>query len=154
MLDFRGADAIGERAECAIGGGMAVAADQRHARQREALLRTDDVDDALTLIELVVIFQAEEFCVVGEVSDLRRAFRIGIGQRTVGGRDIVIHHQQRLVRRVHFAPRQAQAFERLRARDLVNDMAIDIDQAGAVRRLLDQMIVPDLVVQRAGLGHF
>jgi hypothetical protein len=33
-------------------------------------------------------------------------------------------------------------------------MAIDIDQAGAVGRLFDQMIVPDLVIERAGLGHF
>src|SRR5690349_13561100 len=32
-------------------------------------------------------------------------------------------------------------------------MAIDIDQARSVRRLLDQMIVPDLVIERAGLGH-
>src|SRR5204863_51512 len=35
---------------------MTVAADQRHPRQREALLRTDDVNDALALVELIVIF--------------------------------------------------------------------------------------------------
>jgi hypothetical protein len=31
---------------------------------------------------------------------------------------------------------------------------VDIDQAGAVRRLVHQVLVPDLVVQRAGFGHF
>ena len=153
VLDFRGADAVGERAERAVGRGVAVAADQRHAGQRKALLRADDVDDALALIELVVIFEIEEFRVLGEVGDLRRAFRIGIGQMAVGRRHVVIDDEQRLVRRVHLAAGQPQAFERLRARHFVDDMAVDIDQAGAVRLLLDQMIVPDFVVERAGLGH-
>jgi hypothetical protein len=47
MLDLRGADAEGQRAEGAVGRGVAVAADDGHAGQGEALLRADDVDDAL-----------------------------------------------------------------------------------------------------------
>ena len=60
VLDFGGADAIGERAERAVRRRMAVAAHERRARQREALLRPDDVDDALALVELVEIFEAED----------------------------------------------------------------------------------------------
>ena len=60
VLDFRGADAVGERAERAVGRGVAVAAHQRDAGQREALLGADDVDDALPLVELVVVFEIEE----------------------------------------------------------------------------------------------
>ncbi len=153
MLDFRSADAIGERAERAVGRGMAVAAHQRHARQRKTLLRADDVDDALTLIELVVVFEIEEFRVFGQIRDLGRAFRIGIGQMAVGGRHVVIDHEEGLIRRVHLAAGQPQAFERLWARHFMHDMTIDIDQSGAIRRLLDQMIIPDFVVQRAGFGH-
>jgi hypothetical protein len=32
----------------------------------------------------------------------------------------------------------------------MDEMAIDIDQAGAVVGLVNQMVVPDLVVQRGG----
>ena len=35
----------------------------------------------------------------------------------------------------------------------MHEMAVDIDQAGAVRLLVDQMVVPDLVVEGARLGH-
>ena len=50
MLDLAGADAEGEAAEGAVCCGVAVAADERRARQRQALLRPDDVDDALAHI--------------------------------------------------------------------------------------------------------
>ena len=153
VLDFRRADAVGERAERAVGRGVAVAAHQRHARQRKALLRADDVDDALALVELVVIFEVEELRVLGEIGDLRLALRIGILLPAVGGRHVVIDHEQRLVRRAHLAAGKPQAFERLRARHFVHEMPVDIDQAGAVRLFVDQMVVPDLVVEGAGLGH-
>ncbi len=60
---------------------------------------------------------------------------------------------QRLFRRVHLAAGIAQAFERLRRGHLMDQMAVDIDQAGAVRLLVDQMIVPDLVVKGARFRH-
>jgi hypothetical protein len=47
MLDLRRADAVRQRAEGAVRRGVAVAADDGHAGQREALLGADDVDDAL-----------------------------------------------------------------------------------------------------------
>ena len=46
VLDLAGADAEGERAEGAVGGGVAVAADDGHARLREPELGPDDVHDA------------------------------------------------------------------------------------------------------------
>ena len=91
--------------------------------------------------------------VLREVRDLRRALRIGIGLRAVGGRHVVIDHQQRLLRRAHLAAGQAQALERLRARHLMHEVAVDIDQAGAVGLLVDQVVVPDLVVEGARLCH-
>ena len=47
VLDFARADAERQRAERAVRRGVAVAADDRHAGLRVALLRADDVDDAL-----------------------------------------------------------------------------------------------------------
>ena len=48
-LHLARADAEGERAERAVGGGVRVAADDRHARLRQAELGTDDMDDALAV---------------------------------------------------------------------------------------------------------
>ena len=133
--------------------GVAVAADERHAGQREALLRADDVDDALALIELVEIFEPEQLGVLGEVGDLRFALRVGILLPPVGGRHVVVDDAQRLVRRAHLAAGEAQSLESLRARHLVHEMAVDIDEAGAVRRFVDEMVVPDFIVERARLCH-
>src|SRR5262249_52231705 len=71
----------------------------------------------------------------------------------VAGRHVVVDDAESLVRRAHLAAAQAQTLERLRARDLVHEVAVDIDEAGAVRLLVDQMVVPDLVVKGARLGH-
>ena len=50
MRDFRRADAEGEGAERAMRRGVAVAADDRQARQRQPLFRRDDMHDALARI--------------------------------------------------------------------------------------------------------
>ena len=59
MLDLGRADAVRQRAEGAMRRGMAVAADDGRAGQGEALLGPDHMDDALALVALVVIFDAE-----------------------------------------------------------------------------------------------
>ena len=135
-----------QRAERAVRRGVAVAANDGGAGQSEALLRADDVDDALPLVELVVVFDAEVLGVLRQRGDLLGAFRIGIGLAAVGGRHVVIDHGQRLLRRMNLAARSAQAFERLRRGHLVHQMAVDIEEAGTVIGLMDQMIVPDLVI--------
>ena len=50
VLDLARADAEGQRAEGAVGGGVGVAAHDGHARLGEALLGADDVDDALARV--------------------------------------------------------------------------------------------------------
>ena len=47
VLDLRGADAESQRTQGAVRRRVAVAADDRHAGLGQALLRPDDVDDAL-----------------------------------------------------------------------------------------------------------
>ena len=49
MLDFGSADAMGQGTESAVGRGVAIAADYRHARQRGARLWPNHVHDALAL---------------------------------------------------------------------------------------------------------
>ena len=115
----------GERAEGAVGRGVAVAADDRRARQGEALLGPDDVDDALPRIELVVILDAEFARVLGELFDLLAALRIGDAGAAVGRLDVVVDDGERPLRRTHFAAAQAQALEGLRARHLMDKVAVD-----------------------------
>ncbi len=149
MLDLGRADAVGERAEGAMRRSMAVAAHDRGAGQREALLGPDDVDDALTLVELVEILDAEILGVLRERGDLLGAFRIRIGLAAIGGRNVVVDHGQCLVGRMHLAAGGAQAFEGLRGGDLVHQMTIDVDETRPIRLLVNQMIFPDFVVERS-----
>jgi hypothetical protein len=51
--------------------------------QGEALLRADDVDDALALVVLVVILDAEIGCVLGQRLDLDAAFLVLDAERPV-----------------------------------------------------------------------
>jgi hypothetical protein len=149
MLDLGGTDAVCQRPERAVRRGVAVAAHDGGAGQGKTLLGADDVADALALVEAAVVLDAEIPGVLFHHPDLLGRLRIRIGQVAVGGRDVVVDHGERLFRRADLAPRGAQAFERLRARHLVDEVAVDIKQAGAVGLLVDQVVVPDLVVQRA-----
>ena len=144
---------MGQRAEGAVGGGVAVAADDGGAGQREALLGADHVDDALALVELVEVAHAELGGVLGEGLDLDAAFLLGDAARAVGGGNIVVDHGQGLLGMAHLAAGHAQALEGLRAGHLMHEMAVDIEQAGAILGLVDEMVVPDLVIERARLGH-
>ena len=71
----RRADAVRQRAEGAVGRGVAVAADDGRAGQGEALLGPDDMHDALALVALVVIFDAEIAGVLRQRLDLQRRLR-------------------------------------------------------------------------------
>ena len=142
-----------QRAERAMGRGMTVAANDGGAGQREALLGTDDVYDALTPVELVVVFDAEFPGVLFHDPHLLDAFRVRIGFGAIGGRDIVIDHSKSLLRCANLASGGAQPLERLRRCHLMDQMAIDIEQAGAVVGFVNQVVVPDLVVQRGRFGH-
>jgi len=145
------ADAVGERAKGAVRRGVAVAADDGGAGQREALLRPDDVDDSLPAVALVEIFDAEIARVPSQRLHLQRRFGIVDALGAVGGRNIVVDDGKRLFRRPHLALAQPQALEGLRARHLVHEMAVDVEEARAIRLALDDVVLEDLVVQR--LGH-
>jgi hypothetical protein len=125
---------------------MAIAAHNRGARQCEALLRSDDVDNALTLIELVEIFNAEFARILRQSRHLGRSLGVRNTMRAIGCRHIVVHNGQRLFRRANLAARHAQAFTGLWRGNFMHQMPVDIEKAGAIRLGIDNMIVPDLVI--------
>src|SRR5262249_16062792 len=93
---------------------VTVATHDRGAGQREALLGPDDMDDGLTFVELVEVFDAKVLGVFRERGDLLGTFWIRIWLAAVRGWYVVINHSQCLVRCMHFATRGAQTFEGLR----------------------------------------
>ena len=90
VLDLARADAERQRPERAVRGGVAVAADDRHARQRAALLGADDVDDALAGIAHREVGDAELGRVLAQHLDLAGRDRVGDRLVDVGRRDVVV----------------------------------------------------------------
>ena len=134
VLDLGGADAEGEAAERAVRAGVRIAADDRHPGQRGALLGPDHVHDALPPV-------AERKIGLRAVSP-----HVGVERLDLDARDRVVDARDpsaasaccdRPVATIESdAPRLAsgelQALERLRARHFVHQMAIDVEQRGAV----------------------
>ncbi len=151
VLDLGGADAVGQRAERPVGRGVAVAAHDRHARQGPALLGADDVHDALPHVADRVVVDAELGGGGVERLDLDAAVLVldPLGAVERGGH-VVVGHGDGLAGRADLPARQAQPLEGLGAGDLMDEMPVDVEQRGAVLGLVDEMGVPDLVVE--GLG--
>src|SRR3546814_5899678 len=63
----------------------------------------------------------------------------------------MVGHRQGQVRSADRPARPPQPFERLRRRHLMDEMPVDIDKAGAVRAPLDDMRIPDLLIERPRL---
>jgi len=65
----------------------------------------------------------------------------------------VVNHGQRFLRGVNLASRNAKTLEGLRRRHFVNEVPVNVEQACAIGLLVNQVIVPDLVVQGRRFGH-
>jgi hypothetical protein len=111
------------------------------------------MNNALALVELMEILDAKILGVLCEGFYLNAAFFFGNAMASVGGGYVVVNDGKGTFRVAHLAARQAQAFKGLGAGDFMDQMAVDIEQAGAIVCLMDQMIVPDFVVECAWLGH-
>jgi hypothetical protein len=148
------ADAEGERPEGPVRAGVAVAADDRRARVRQAQLRADHVDDALACVPHREERDRELAAVALEGAHL-------LGRRPLGPRappvraeprrDRVIHRRHRPLRPPHADAARAQLGEGLRRGHLVDQVQVDVQDGGRLRRLRRHEVrVPDLVDERAG----
>ena len=153
VLDLRRADAEGERAEGAVRGGVAVAADDGHARLGQPEFGPDDVDDALGRRVEIVQPDAVGVAVLAQRAHLRFGQLVGHRQMARPGRDVVIERGDGEVGTPHRAAGQPQAFEGLRRRHLVNQVQVDVDEVAAAVEGLDDVRVPQFVEQRARRGH-
>ena len=128
MLDLAGADAEGQRAEGAVGRGMGVTTHHGGAGQGKALLRADDMNDALARIVHAVDRYVVVRAVFHQGFDLNPAFRVGNAARAVGGRHVVVRHGEGQIRPAHLAPGEREAFKGLRRGHFVDQVAVDVDQ--------------------------
>ena len=141
-------------AKAPVGGGVRIAAHNGHARQGGALLRADDVDDALAHIADAELGDAVPAAVLIQGDHLR----LGDGIRNAGDAGGAVVRGHVVVRRgqVGLAPPQGatgqvQAGKCLGRGDLMQQMSIDVEQPLPIGPLTQIVVRPNFVVQRRHL---
>jgi len=114
MFDLAGADAESESPEGAVGGRMAVAADDGHPRLREPQFGSDDVDDAASGMGGAVEGNTEFGAVFLELPDLSRRQRVTPGQGGVERRNGMVHRRNSLSGTAYTETALAQSLKGLR----------------------------------------
>ncbi len=115
----------------------------------------DDVHNALTDVEDRNVGDAELLDVLLQRLDLDAAvFLLDVGRGAgADGGDVVVGDSNGQVGPAQLAARETQALEGLRAGDLVQEVAVDVEDAGAVggggSRSTIEVAVPDFIKQRA-----
>src|SRR3569832_2282269 len=132
-------------------GSMRIAADACHAGQGRSLLRTNDVNDALTLVAHVEIGKAVLFRIGVQRLDLQPRYGIGYAVDTAGGRHIMVGHHEIGGIAPWLPPRQLQALEGLRAGHFMQKVAINVQDRCAIVRFMDDVRLPEFVVE--SLSH-
>jgi hypothetical protein len=150
MLHLGGADAEGQGPKGAMGRGVGVAADDGHARLGEALLRPHDVDDALAGITHAELGDTELDAVAAQGLHLEARDGIDDALVAIRGGDIVIGHRQIGRNPPGLAPGQAQPGEGLGRGDLMDQLAVDVEERRAILVVADEVLVPQFVIK--GLG--
>jgi hypothetical protein len=129
---------------------VAVAADDRHARQRGALLGADDVHDPLPLVEERKIDLRAVFLDVG-VERFHLQARHGIldpgdAALPAAGRRVVVGGRHDGAHAPGLPARELESLVCLGTRHFMHQVAIDIDQRGTVGRLVHKVAVPQFFV--------
>ncbi len=145
-------DAEGQRAEPAMRAGMAVAAHDHATGQAEAEFRPDDMDDALAgLVDI------EHLDAAGGGFDPQRRQqllpdldRAGAAMR---GRDRMVRGRESQFGVMNPEVAALEVEQAARAAEIVQQMAIDMEQIGVVADMGDDMLVPDLGQHRTA-GFF
>ena len=156
MLDFTGSDAVRQSTEGAVGRGVRVAADHRHARQGGTVFRADHMHDALAFGQkrkisrstklLHIAVQGHHLLSAGGVGDPRIALFPACSRRVVVrcGDDGTVAPDR--------AASLTQTLKGLRAGNLVHQVAVYVEDGCAIFLGVDNVRVPQLVVQGASHG--
>ena len=153
VLHLAGADAPGVGAEGADSTRMTVPAHERRAGQRDPELGRDHVHDALP-----GVVDIEKLNAVGARVGAQRAYQFRAARHgriaAAGlGRDEMVLCGEGELRIAYGTPGAAQPVESLRTGEIVDQVAIDMQQCTAVAQIGDHMVAPDLFEQRLRCGH-
>src|SRR5437016_479833 len=148
VLDFAGANAKSQSAEGAVRGGVAVAANNGLARLRDAELRANDVHDALILAAHVEEAEAGFAAVFLQGIELKLSVVVEDGQSAVSGGDGMVHDRESEIGAADFAAFGAKPGESLGGSAFVNEVAVNVDDRGLAGLLVDDVGVPDFLIER------
>ena len=151
MLHFGRPDAEGDTAERAVRRGMGITADEREAGQRDALFRAHDVDDSMSFVRHREMREAEILCRLLQDFDGLPHLAFGyILQDFCRGRDTVVRRAEQLVRLADLQPLRLEHAKGAEMQ-VVDEVAVDIEQHVAIRARRDDMLVPNFFEYR--LAH-
>ncbi len=148
VFHFRSTDPERQRTKGTVGGGMGVAADDGHAWQGDALFWPHHVNNALIRVVQVVQFHAEFVAVLDQLLHLDTRHLTGGVDVFRLRRDVMVHRGKGFARLTHRTMVRTQAIKRLRRSYFVNQVAVNIEQRGFVRRFEDHVRIKQLFVQR------
>ena len=149
VLDFARADAESQRAERAVRGSVAVAANDCLPGLRQAQFRANHVDDALVVAEHIEQRDAGLAAIAFQRVKLPARGRIQDRQIAVLGRNRVVHDGKGQVWPAHFAAGGLQSSKRLRGRHFVDEVTVDVNQRRFSGRLADEVRFPNFPVHCA-----
>jgi hypothetical protein len=150
VFHFAGANSKCQRAECAMGRGVTVAADDGLAGLRDAKLRTNNMHDPLMLAVHIEQPHTGFLAILFERFELRLRVLVQDGEGTVFRRDGMVHDRKRKIWTTNFAALGTQTGKRLRRGTFMNQMPIDIEERWLTRLLVHNMVVPNLFIQSFG----
>ena len=155
VADLAGTNAECERAESAMRAGVAVAADNRHARLRDAQFRPDHVNDALDVAFNVEERHVKVGAVLAESANLRGRIvgPVELHGPDTGG-DGMIHGRKSPVRPPHRQAPFAKSGERLWRGDFMHQVGIDVEHGRRAFILRNHVRIPDFFEQRLSHATF
>ena len=124
---------------------MAVAANDGHTRLGDAELRPDDVHNALIGVPQAVEFHTKLFAVLGQFIHLKAGQFLPDGQMLIFGGHVVVGRSHGLLWAEDRNAPFFQTRKRLRARHLVDEVAVDVEDLCILTYLRDEVVVPDFI---------
>lgn len=150
MLDLAGADTERQGTEGTVGRGVGVSANDRHSGLRVSEFWTDDVNDSLADIVQVVELNPELLAIVSKRIDLLPGNRVGDGERSIGGGNVVVRSCDRAFGPSDLPARETKPFEGLGAGDFVHEVQVDVENRLFSGLMMNDMMVPDLLEHVSG----
>src|ERR1700690_4352691 len=137
MFHFTGANAERQRSESAMRGGVAIAANNRAAGLRDPQFGSNYMYDALVLAVQVEQVDPKLFTVLRQHLKLNGCVRVEHRERSVLGRNGMVHHRESQLWLTHLAPGCLQSCKCLRRGGFVDQVPVNINERGMSRFFVD-----------------